>query len=177
MIRYLQYVERYRFYAQDFPVEMFMALRTHSYALRASEIYVIQERGTDTLRFANLVLRDLGLEAKDMSKRFSKLVATKFKHRLRERHRIVHNHEAPSMATRMLQMDRYMRDRKSVESHVRMVADLLSNTPVELPAGLHPLNNPVDFYKKYVLELDKESAELWEQFRNSFVEGASMRAQ
>jgi hypothetical protein len=81
---------------------VFAAFLTHLHSLRANELYLIQERGCQLLKFVHVITSGLGLESFDQSRVFEKAFKKEFWWRLRERHRLTHMHERPSLMTRML---------------------------------------------------------------------------
>jgi hypothetical protein len=82
--------------------DMIAAWMLHSHSLRQGELYIIQERGVELLRFLRDVGTNLGLPAADRSKYYEKAFKKRFERRLRERHRIVHAHERPSLTSRVI---------------------------------------------------------------------------
>jgi hypothetical protein len=103
-IRIYPFVVKYREVLKPSSMDMNAAWQLHSHSLRQSECYVIQERGTDILEFAHLVAVDLGLGTKSRAKNFEKRFKKEFEVRLRDRHRVVHAHERPSLTTRVTDM-------------------------------------------------------------------------
>ena len=102
-IRLYPYTARYREAINLASKDMVAAWLLHSHSLRQSELYIIQERSTDLLRFLRNVSQDLGLAAApDRSKSFEKAFKRRFERRLRERHRLVHAHERPSLTSRVI---------------------------------------------------------------------------
>lgn len=100
-IRIYPFVAKYREALRSDSPEMTAAWQLHSHSLRQSELYVIQERGGDILDFAHHVAADMGLGTANRSKEFEKRFKKQFEWRLRDRHRVVHAHEKPSMTSRL----------------------------------------------------------------------------
>lgn len=78
------------------------AWQFHSQSLRSGELYIIQDRTTAALKFLMAVGKDCGLAVTDQTAAFEKKFKKTFEHRLRERHRLVHAHERPSMESRII---------------------------------------------------------------------------
>ncbi len=74
----------------------------HSQSLRTGELYIIQDRTTAALRFLKAVGNDCGLAVTDQTAAFERKFKKTFERRLRERHRLVHAHERPSMESRII---------------------------------------------------------------------------
>ncbi len=82
--------------------ELVGAWQFHSQSLRTGELYIIQDRTTAALRFLMAVGNDCGLAVTDQTVAFEKKFKKRFERRLRERHRLVHGHERPSMESRII---------------------------------------------------------------------------
>ncbi|MDR6513361.1 hypothetical protein J2792_004255 [Novosphingobium capsulatum] len=74
----------------------------HTHILRGSEIYVIMERCEDWLKFFYELASDLDLGPTQVVKKLQTRFKKEFERHLRERHRIVHAHERPSLVSRMV---------------------------------------------------------------------------
>ncbi|MBY5545984.1 hypothetical protein HFO61_03855 [Rhizobium leguminosarum] len=100
-VRIYPFVTKYREAILGNSSEMIAAWQLHSHSLRQNELYVLQERGTKILDFVHLVTKDLGLNTENRARKFQQKFASQFKSRLRDRHRVVHAHEKPSMMSRV----------------------------------------------------------------------------
>jgi hypothetical protein len=98
--RYM-FIGRYREYLQTSDADIGSAFAMHILTLRGSEIYIIMERCCDFLRFLHGILKDQGLASVDISASLEKQFKKQFSRHLLERHRIVHSHERPSLASRI----------------------------------------------------------------------------
>ncbi len=97
-----QYIERYREHFDAPDPEMGTAFIMHNHMLRGSEIYVIMERCGSFLDYFYDLAVDLDLNPKKrLGKELEKEFKKRFERHLRERHRIVHAHERPSVISRM----------------------------------------------------------------------------
>jgi hypothetical protein len=103
-VRIYPFTAKYRVQVNNGSSDMVAAWQLHSHSLRQSEVYVLQERGRDIINFAHLVATDLGLGTQNRASRFDKRFKTKFGWRLRDRHRVVHAHERPSLTSRLADM-------------------------------------------------------------------------
>jgi hypothetical protein len=96
-----QYIERYREHFEAPDADMASAFVMHTHILRGTEIYVIMERCAVFLDFYYHIAVDLSLNPTKMSKALERRFKKDFERHLRERHRIVHAHERPSLISRM----------------------------------------------------------------------------
>lgn len=103
-IRLYLFTARYRELINSGPREMSMAwqMHSHSHSLRQGELYIIQERGVELIRFLHDVASGLGVTTVDRSNSFRKAFKKRFDRRLRERHRLVYAHERPSLTSRVI---------------------------------------------------------------------------
>ncbi len=92
-----QYVTQYRKPINAVSAEFSAAWQIHSQSLRVGEIYIVQDRTSALLRFLTSVGRDVGMSVADQKAAFEKGFKKLFGRRLRERHRLVHGHERPSL--------------------------------------------------------------------------------
>ncbi|TAW09936.1 hypothetical protein [Rhizobium ruizarguesonis] len=99
-----QYVVQYRKVLKSGPNELLMAWQIHSQSLRSGELYIVQDRTSEFLKFLSYVGRDCGLTISDQTKAFEKAFKKTFERRLRERHRVVHAHERPSWESRIISL-------------------------------------------------------------------------
>jgi hypothetical protein len=101
-ISHYQHIERYRDHFTAPNTEVRAAFVMHTHILRGSEIYVIMERCKDCLDFFYELACDLDLGGTKMSRKMETCFKKEFERHLRERHRIVHAHERPSLVSRMV---------------------------------------------------------------------------
>lgn len=94
----------YRKHLRGAPKEVTGAWQFHSHSLRVSELYIIQDRTIALLKFLNVVAADCGLPVTDCAKSFEKDFKKAFERRLRERHRLTHAHERPSVVSRLIDL-------------------------------------------------------------------------
>lgn len=97
-----QFIERYREHFHAPNPEMRAAFVMHTHILRGSEIYIIMERCVTFLDFFYDLAVDLSLNPKPVSKVLETRFKKDFEGHLRERHRIVHAHEKPSLVSRLM---------------------------------------------------------------------------
>lgn len=118
-------IEDYPKYFSSKERDVISAFFAHLHALRSSELYLIQERAGELLRFAHHLATDLRLAASDQSRIFEKAFKRRFERRLRKRHRLVHAHERPSLMTRMLDVVSGTKDREALgEALSTLIAQL-----------------------------------------------------
>ncbi|MBB3138113.1 hypothetical protein FHS26_005891 [Rhizobium pisi] len=98
------YVVQYRKVLKSAPRELLMAWQIHSQSLRSGELYIVQDRTCEFLKFLSHVGRDCGITISDQTKTFEKAFKKTFERRLRERHRVVHAHERPSWESRIISL-------------------------------------------------------------------------
>jgi hypothetical protein len=103
-IRLCPFTAKYREQINLSSNDMVTAWQLHSHSLRQSELYIIQERGTEVLQFLHFVARDFKLKSVDCSNSFEREFKKRFERRLRERHRLVHAHEKPSLVSRLIDL-------------------------------------------------------------------------
>jgi|GEM_PF-3082385 len=94
----------YRKHLLGAPKEVIGAWQFHSHSLRLSELYIIQDRTIALLKFMNVVAADCGLTVTDCTKSFERAFKKTFERRLRERHRLTHAHERPSIVSRLIDL-------------------------------------------------------------------------
>ncbi|MBZ6077357.1 hypothetical protein [Microvirga puerhi] len=137
-IRLYPFTARYRELINSGPHDMLTAWQVHSHSLRQSELYIIQERGTELMRFLHDVALDLGVATVDRANNFQKGFRKRFDRRLRERHRLVHAHERPSLTSRVIDFALVAED-----ADRETVADILANLTIDI-ANLLPGEPPKD---------------------------------
>lgn len=101
-ISHYQHIERYREHFKASDKAMRAAFVMHTHILRGSEIYVIMERCEDWLKFLYALASDLDLGPTQVAKKLQTRFKKEFERHLRERHRIVHAHERPSLVSRVV---------------------------------------------------------------------------
>lgn len=101
-ISHYQHIERYREHFKAPDKAMRAAFVMHTHVLRGSEIYVVMERCEDWLKFFYELASDLDLGPTQVAKKLQMRFKKEFERHLRERHRIVHAHERPSLVSRMV---------------------------------------------------------------------------
>ncbi len=154
-VRIYPFVAKYRVEVNNGSKEMVAAWQLHSHSLRQSEIYVLQERGKDIINFAHLVAADLGLGTENRANKFEKRFKTQFEWRLRDRHRVVHAHEKPSLtsclADLMVATDESTNDvfQEYIVVLLRNIAETLPGEKTEDPKEkLKHLHSVRDIYEK-----------------------------
>jgi hypothetical protein len=155
--------------------EIGIAFLSHFHSLRVNELYIVLERGSDFLRFCELIAEDLELPSLHKVKSYIKSFKKIFERRLRERHRIVHAHERPSLASRLLElppgMDRDQVTDAIVPLSVQLMSlwFLLNGKPV--PEQI--TKEDFDAFRAEMMELhlnafDQEAREMWDLFSCHF---------
>lgn len=146
--------------------DMVGAWMLHSHSLRQSELYIIQERSTDLLRFIRDIGQDFGLVAPDRSKSFEKAFKKRFGRRLRERHRLVHAHERPSLTSRVIdfglaaeETDKDIVTDTLADVLIKMVNMLPGDPPKDSEELLQRINGLRDAYPIFA---HQEAAEMFE---------------
>jgi hypothetical protein len=94
----------YRKHLLGAPKEVIGAWQFHSHSLRIGEIYIVLDRTLSLLEFLTSVAKDCRLPVTDYRKTFEKNFKKAFDRRLRERHRLTHAHERPSMVSRIIDL-------------------------------------------------------------------------
>lgn len=94
----------YRKHLRGAPKEVIGAWQFHSHSLRIGELYIVLDRTLGLLEFLISVAKDCGLPVTDYRKIFEKRFKRTFDRRLRERHRLTHAHERPSMISRIIDL-------------------------------------------------------------------------
>jgi hypothetical protein len=180
LLTYLQRIQIYPFVAKYREVlkpnsaDMNAAWQLHSHSLRQSECYVIQERGTDILEFAHLVATDLGVGTKSRAKTFEKRFKKEFAIRLRDRHRVVHAHEKPSLTTRVTDMmvaaNKTNPDEMNKQLMTTMfnVSQLLPGMPTDDPA--EALKRMFDVREEYPKIAEREAVQMMDIFYEELVQ-------
>ncbi|NSL20193.1 hypothetical protein [Agrobacterium tumefaciens] len=183
LLTYLQriqiypFVAKYREVVKPSSADMNAAWQLHSHSLRQSECYVIQERGTDMLEFAHSVATDLGLGTKSRAKIFENRFKKHFATRLRDRHRVVHAHEKPSLTTRVTDL-MVAADKKNPDEMNKQLMTMMFNVSQLLP-GL-PTDDPAEAIKRmfamreeYPKIAEREAVEMMDIFYDELVQTIS----
>lgn len=107
----------YRKHLKDAPHEVQKAWQFHSHSLRVTELYIILDRNIAMLSFLNVILESFNLPMHDQRKEFEKSFKKTFERRLRERHRLTHAHERPSLVSRIIDLSgtKFSGDKEEVE--------------------------------------------------------------
>lgn len=92
----------YRKHLAGAPPLVRSAWQIHSQSLRVGELYIVQDRTSALLKFLRQVAIDCGLPTTDCERSFQSAFKRTFERRLRERHRLVHAHERPSLESRII---------------------------------------------------------------------------
>lgn len=180
-----QYIERYREHFKASDPAMGTAFIMHTHILRGSEIYVIMERSESFLDFFHDVAADLDLNpAKKLGKDLQKQFKKNFARHLRERHRIVHAHERPSVISRITAIapepegeNRAMMEKSFQDAFKMMLGALDSMAPHLTQAADFEtaINNINDYRLKAV---DRECFEMWSILLDSInkaIDGSKLR--
>lgn len=140
------FTARYRKYLIGAPKEVIGAWQFHSHSLRVGELYIVLDRTLALLEFLNIVARDCGLPVTDCRKSFEKTFKKTFDRRLRERHRLVHAHERPSMTSRLIDLSggKWAGDKdESLKALMTIIAHTLPKlTEASEAAGRTPPTTP-----------------------------------
>ena len=165
-----QYIERYQTFLMAPDKEMRQAFINHTHALRGNEIYTILERATVLLDFISNLASDIGLNSTNTSRKLKPLFDQTFKRHLRERHRMVHAHERPSLISRMLSLPtENTKDSDIVNLISNVMKKLFSAVSDNLGEieGKNINSMGPDEWKKIQLNgLDREAMEMWNIFSN-----------
>lgn len=165
-IRIYPYITKYREPIKDISKndkDMFVAWQLHSQSLRQNELYVIQERGVDIIEFIHLSAKDMGVCTEDQSKVFEKEFKKTFNNRLRDRHRVVHAHERPSLTSRIIDTALIMGAHTTSEERkyfLDTALQLTENLPPDMLDGVknfHDLHNKVANYYVALAEQEAKS--------------------
>lgn len=180
--RRYQYIERYKFFAKMPNPDMGMAFAEHLWSARGAEVYSILERGESLIRFAAGLAAELGSGDAKSPGRFSKRFRSAFAYRLRERHRITHAHERPSLTSRILQMGELKADGER-EAVQRVLGRLIVGIQqffenfAQLEGVDDPAPDPRDrnaFQRWYLRRSDSEALAMWTLFREGIEAAVGM---
>ncbi|WP_152522660.1 hypothetical protein [Sphingobium ummariense] len=179
-IRRYQYIERYRSMVDDeTQKEMVQALTEHTYTLRSYEIYTVLERATQTLKFGHEVAKAINLPSVMNDKKYEKQMKKEFEHRLRERHRIVHAHERPSLVSRITALAPEAFKVPEVQNYlialIKMNSSMLRLLKQKHPEIKMPDASDKGFYRGYLARVDEEAKNMWELFKTYIEECVGMQ--
>ena len=161
-----QFIERYRsMVSEDTPKGIPQALTGHTYTLRSYEIYTVLERVADLLKFSRYVAEAAELPTVINDKKYEKQMKKEFAYRLRERHRIVHAHERPSLVSRMTSIGVQHADNSMVRDFLSSITTMnsiiLKHLKERYPDITMPNVTDPDFYRGYLDRVDQEANEMW----------------
>ena len=136
----------YRKHLVGAPEEVIGAWQFHSHSLRIGELYIVLDRTVALLEFLAVVGKDSGLSVTDQRKAFENAFKKTFDRRLRERHRLTHAHERPSMISRIIDLSGGKWAGDKDEAAKQLMTLLTSTLPVLMEAsekaGRTPPNTP-----------------------------------
>lgn len=121
----------YRRHLNGAPKEVLGAWQFHSHSLRVGELYIVLDRTLALLEFLTSVAKDCGLPVTDYRKTFEKKFKKTFARHLRERHRLTHAHERPSITSRIVDLSggKWAGDE---EQSAKQLMDLIATTLLKL---------------------------------------------
>jgi hypothetical protein len=174
-IRQYPMIRSYPNYFSSKDKSVYAAFLTHLHSLRANELYLIQERGAQLLRFAYLLTQNLGMQSVDRSKAFEKAFRKEFGWRLRERHRLTHAHERPSLMTRFLDVIASNATKEQMENVLTDLMINLSTAFDSLKSGKIKAPEDVDFHKvtqemrvAHAQSFETETVTMWRLVESNF---------
>lgn len=161
-----RYIERYRDHFQPADAAMRIAFHTHIHVMRGNEIYVIMERCKAWLIFAHDLAAALGLEPTKMHKELITRFGKSFKRHLRERHKIVHAHERPSIISRFGNFTAADLDDPKIAGEAWKIIETLFGGLMKAAGETdQPTAPTADVIKKLndmrLAEVDRECVEMW----------------
>lgn len=160
-----QFIERYREHFQAPTPQMATAFVMHTHILRSSEIYIIMERCVAFLDFFYDLAADLSLNPTRGSKSLEARFKKEFERHLRERHRIVHANEKPSLISRLMSVSSNELTDPRVEDTFKNVVETFSAIILPELKAKFELDDPADAVrriKQVQLEaVDKECLDMW----------------
>jgi hypothetical protein len=175
-IRQYRLIETYPRYFTSVNHEVFAAFISHLHTLRSNELYLIQERSAELLKFCFKLADDLNLQTSDQSAKYNRAFKKCFERRLRERHRLIHSHERPSLLTRMLDVVAGIADKAILADAIGEVAATMYYTYAALKSGANDLQVDQARYQEiqeemkqiYTRGFDEEAAVMWEMIASHF---------
>lgn len=166
-----QFIERYREHFQAPTAEMRTAFVMHTHILRGSEIYVIMERCVSFLDFFYDLAADLSLNPTKVSKPLESRFKKDFERHLRERHRIVHAHERPTLVSRMMSIPPEDMTRPEVGDIFKNVLGTFAGMvapAVQSTLGTEDASEALNRINEFRLQaVDKECLDMWSIFLES----------
>lgn len=170
-ISHYQFIERYREHFNAPDQEWRAAFVTHTHILRGSEIYVIMERSCEWLDFFASFAGDIGIAATKQSKALQNKFKKHFERHLRERHRIVHVHERPSLVSRMLSVPPAEMGRPEVADVFATVlgalTTMMKESLGEAANGASPQQTFATINDLRLRAVDKECLDMWDLFQDA----------
>ena len=163
-----QFIERYREHFDAPSAEIRTAFVMHTHILRGSETYIIMERCGSLLDFFYDLASDLSLNPTKVSKALETRFKKDFERHLRERHRIVHAHERPTLVSRMMSIPPDEISKPEVADTFKNVLDSFVEMVAPAVQSLFEIKDPADAMKKIndfrLQTVDKECLEMWSIF-------------
>jgi hypothetical protein len=156
VIRY-SYIDSYRSSLKKGNAGQASALAFHLYTLRRSELYMTLGRGKSALDFCHSISSAFGFGSRSQSQKFESEFKKRFSHDLRERHRMVHFHERPSLATRVADVLETVQGKDAVLAAVTDILTRVEPLRSEIPDEL--LQAALDRKKT-----DRQAVDAWEIF-------------
>jgi hypothetical protein len=170
-----QYIDRYRFFFTAPNTDSGISFVEHMYSLKNAELYNVLERGEALVRFLSTIGADLGVGDAKAPNKYAKSFKRKFERRLKERHKITHAHERPSLVSRLLQLSELKSDDdKKILANIlgaifRTMNEALDILKELAPSAEHP-PSPKDrkeFHEWYLEQVDGEASTMWETLSQS----------
>lgn len=166
-----QYIERYRETFQAPSAEIKLSFVMHTHILRGSEIYVIMERCASLLEFLYDVSVDLSLNPTKASKSLEARFKKGFGRHLRERHRIVHGHERPTLVSRMLSIPPHQINRSEARAILQGVIEQITRLAMPLMQSVSATEGHREIPKEIndfrLKAVDQECLDMWTIFSES----------
>lgn len=161
-----RFIERYREHFMPADAPMRVAFHTHIQVMRGNEIYVIMEHGKAWLVFAHDLAAALDLAPTKMHKVLINRFTKAFERHLRERHKIVHAHERPSLVSRVASLAATGRDDREIGQATQGVVQTLIAMAVRTAGDRVDAAAPVDtvidqLNALRLAEVDRECEEMW----------------
>ncbi|MCA3280831.1 MAG: hypothetical protein ING10_16315 [Roseomonas sp.] len=163
----------YRRHLFSAPQDVRTAWQFHSHSLRVGEIYIVQDRTSALLKFLNVVMGDLGFSVIDQSRNFEQKFKKAFDWHLRERHRLTHAHERPSMTSRIIDFlgaKLAENSAESTEAIARLMIDIQPRLiQMREASGGGPMNTLEDFVAFHELSAQREARKMLSLFREALL--------
>lgn len=160
-----QYIERYRDIAGSIDKSMTMALLDHTHSLKSYEVYTILERTCELLKFSKMVADNLSIPGIMNDRKFLNDFKKTFSYRLRERHRIVHAHERPSLMSRLTALDdvgmeAWLATPQFLEM-MKAISQVREMLQEQMPDEDIPSFGGEGTREQYIRRGDKEASKMW----------------